>query len=145
MPWLLLLHICALLCWAAALLYLPALISGFARTQTQLQQITCEQGERSSLPRLVFTLFATPAALIAIASGTAVFVVNGIIEFWLVAKLTLVTLLVGVHSLCGLLVLRAEQHQHRHLNVYCALAAAISAGLVGIIFWLVLAKPLQEV
>lgn len=145
MPWLLLLHISALVCWCGSLLYLPALINSFPTRTDSLDQTLIEQGQPSSMPRMVFTLIATPAALVAIASGTAVFIANGIIEFWLIAKLTLVSALVVCHTLAGLLVLRAEKGRHQHLSALCLALAIVLSMLITSIIWIVLAKPLQEV
>ncbi len=141
MPWLLLLHMSALLCWCGALLYLPALISGSTRSDLLATDTLVK---RSAVPRFVFTLVATPAALIAIGSGTAVFVAHGIVTFWLIAKLTLVSLLVLGHAAMGFLVARADRLEQPRLTRYCVLLAGFLACLMLTIIWLVLAKPLQE-
>lgn len=141
MPWLLLLHISALVCWCGALLYLPALISGNNRSD---QLATDALVKRDALPRFVFTLIATPAALVAIGSGTAVFVANGIVAFWLIAKLTLVSFLVLGHVAVGLLAARADRLDQPRLTRYCVIVAGFIGCLMLTIVWLVLTKPLQE-
>ncbi len=67
MPWLLLLHISTMLCWCGSLLYLPALIANIAMQTNQIEESTRE------IPRMVFTQIITPVALLAIVSGTFVF------------------------------------------------------------------------
>ncbi len=137
MLWFLVLHIAALLFWAAALLYLPALISGTAANSTAITG----RPRYGSISRFTFTHIATPAALLAIASGTAVFVVDYTIELWLVVKLTLVTALVVCHALTGLLVLRSENHPDRPIRHWCALLGVAMAALMVAIVWVVLWKP----
>lgn len=141
MPWLLLLHIGTLLCWCGALLYLPALIVASHREQAPFANTP--DGQRD-MPRAVYTLVATPAALCAIGTGTLVFLVYGIIEPWLLLKLALVTLLVGGHILLGLLVGRAEKQSPPVLALYPSLLTLLLAVVMVAIVWLVLAKPLQE-
>ncbi|MEX1031943.1 MAG: CopD family protein [Cellvibrionaceae bacterium] len=135
MPWLLLLHITALLCWCASLLYLPALIVSTARRE--------EAGEKGLffVTRRVFTLIATPAALIAIISGTAIFIVDRTIEVWLVAKLTLVSGLVLCHVATGGLTLTVTQRSANYQLLFCTAVGVTSVVLIAGILWLVLAKP----
>lgn len=141
MPWLLLLHIIALICWCGSLLYLPALI-GESVKQPFSKAVT-GYAQRQSLPRFVFTGIATPAALLAIAAGTAVFLLNGIVELWLLAKLTMVAMLVVGHVLVGVLVNQLEQEKRQHISKWCLVLASILAVLMVSIIWLVLNKPLQ--
>lgn len=143
MPWLLLLHIAALVCWCGSLLYLPALISG------NLQRSSGFTGSPPdhlrSMPRAVFTLVATPAALLAIGSGSAVFLVYGILEVWLLVKLALVVLLVLGHMLLGWFVVRAEHGAVQHLQAGCRILMVVLMLLMACIITLVLAKPLRGV
>ncbi len=149
MPWLLLLHIIFLLFWFGTVLYLPALLYGFASRSNALE--TDMKGPEdggaptySDMPRQVFTLFSTPLALLAIVSGTAVFLVHNTVAVWLVAKLTLVSALVICHCLIGGLIVLAENGHRRWLKLSCLGTGATSAVLILGILWLVLAKPFQE-
>lgn len=145
MPWLLLLHISALICWCGSLLYLPALINGAVGLQGKAATASFDPSFGISLPRDIFTLVATPAALLAIGAGTAVFLVEGIVAFWLLAKLTLVVGLVLVHMGVGLLIGRVERGQQTHVGRWSSLCGVTAALLMVTIIWLVLYKPLQEV
>lgn len=136
--WLLVLHIAALLFWAGALLYLPALI---AATDADPHALVVPERRQASLARFVFTAVATPAAVASIIAGTLVFLVDRNVEPWLLVKLTLVTLLVMCHAVAGLLVLRAERAGAGGLRLPCALLAGVSGLLMAGIFWIVLAKP----
>ena len=139
MPWLLSLHICALLGWCGTLLYLPALVADAAAPNREPSYV-----QHPRFIRHVFTLLATPAALIAIGSGTALFFAGHIIELWLMAKLTLVIGLVACHVLIGWVVLRNEQSPGKALTGYCVGLGSVTAALVVAILWLVLAKPLAD-
>lgn len=130
-----LLHFAALICWCGSLLYMPALIAAAARRPDEREGVLLE--------RAVFTLLATPAALLAIASGSALFLQQGSFGPWLVLKLGLVSLLVCLHALCGVLILRTESEAPTPLahGRHCLLVGAACSLLIGGILWTVLAKP----
>ena len=137
MLWLLTLHIIALVFWAAALLYMPALIA--ARRAHHLP-VQAPANPFNSIERFVFTRVATPAALVAIMAGTLVFVVDRTLDLWLIIKLSLVAVLVLCHVAVGWLVLRVERGG-TPLVPACIALALFSLALFGLILWLVLAKP----
>jgi len=95
----------------------------------------------SSLPRRVFIGLATPAALLAIVSGTLIFVSQGPLAPWLMFKLAGVGLLVLGHGACGLLVLRTEQGQHGGVRLACHVVMVLTVSCLLGIAWLVLRKP----
>lgn len=140
MIWLLAVHIITLLVWCGSLLYLPILIAGIDARQTH---ITLTPKQHDSVARFLFTLVATPSGLVAILSGSAVFLLAANPELWLIAKLTLVVALVVTHSLVGLLVLRAEHGQP--VRIWCGVLLIIMALLMTAITTLVLMKPAFEV
>jgi len=132
-----LLHFAALLVWCGTLLYLPALVAAgtpggsppFGR-------------DHHHVMRTVFTLVASPAALLAIASGTALFVGADWLGAWLVLKLSAVALLVLGHALCGVLILKADALPAARVRSGCAALGGSMTLLIGAALWLVLAKPL---
>ncbi|PAU61077.1 hypothetical protein BZL41_14600 [Pseudomonas sp. PIC25] len=131
-----LLHFASLLGWCGTLLYLPALIAaGTRRSETLFYR------DHAHLTRLVFTLVATPAALLAIGSGTALFLRDGILGTWLILKLTTVAALVLCHALCGVLVLRIERVPERSVGRECVGIGVLITLLIAVTLWLVLAKP----
>lgn len=138
MLWVLVLHVIALLFWSAALLYLPAWMAGADARHTEIAG-TPERHTR--VARVLCTHVATPAALLAILSGTAIFLLNATVEVWLIAKLTLVTGLVVCHVLMGLLILRAESGSQRPVRLWCWLLSIVLCVLMTAIVWVVLAKP----
>lgn len=136
------LHIAALLFWIAALVYLPMLIIGRQTRQVELQE---SSSRYDSIARFVFTQIASPVALVAIISGTAVFLINRTVDPWLIAKLTLVALLVVGHCLMGLLIIRLESDRARSLRLWCTLLLIFYCLIATAVTWLVLAKPAWEV
>lgn len=136
MPWILMLHITAMLIWCGILLYLPVLIALLASGKDALD------GELAGkLPRQLFTQALTPVALVAIVSGTLVFVIMNTQTVWLEVKLTLVCVLVICHALNGVLILNMERKAEKKLVFFALLLAGITFILITGIIWLVLAKP----
>lgn len=139
MPWLKLLHLGAVIVWCGALLYLPVLIA--AAATPVLSATRGMQPPWPLLPRRVFIGVATPAALLAIMSGTLIFVSQGLLAPWLMFKLAGVGLLALGHGACGLLVLRTERGQHGGVRLACHLVLALTVLCLLGIAWLVLGKP----
>lgn len=136
MPLLKLFHFAALICWCGALLYLPALIAAGTRSNDALFY-----RDHAHLTRMVFTLVATPAALLAIGSGTLLFVRDEVFAPWLILKLSAVAGMVLCHALCGVLVLRVERFPERAIGRECLVLGALITALIAAALWLVLAKP----
>jgi len=139
MPVLKLFHFAALICWCGALLYLPALIAAAGNVSSQYRV------DRAWMARQLFIAFATPAALIAIVTGTALFLRDGIVAPWLVLKLAMVAGMSVCHVACGALILRIERHLELDdppAGVWRSVVTGIvSAAFIGATLWLVLAKP----
>lgn len=142
MIWFLVLHIITLIFWCAALLYLPALIAGVHSRSTAIEEPAHRYG---SVARFVFTTIATPAALLAITSGTLVFLLNRTVEVWLIGKLTLVTGLVVAHTFAGVLLLQTQTYSNKPIARRCRLLSAVLWCLMIGIVWVVLAKPAAEI
>lgn len=136
MPLLKLLHFMALIGWCGVLLYLPAMIAAGTRSRDEMFY-----RDHAHLTRTVFNLIATPAALLAIGSGTALFLRESIFDPWLIVKLTTVAGMVLCHALCGVLILRIERAAEPALRRDCLLIALLLSALIGATLWLVLAKP----
>ncbi len=136
MIWFLSLHIATLLVWSGTLLYLPVLVKNMDARRTE---ITLAPKKHDSVARFVFTHIATPSALLAILSGTAVFLVTQDPHIWLIIKLGLVSLLVAAHSFMGLMVLRLESGKPVRLG--CQLLLGVISVLMLAIVFVVLAKP----
>lgn len=149
MLWIKTLHLAALLVWCAALLGVVAALSSHApdaahAAKTSRSTPFHDEGATPVLPhgglRQMFMLMATPAALMGIAAGTALFPWVPVTEGWLAAKLMVVAVLAGCHLLAGWAILRREADQPVSPVAITALAGlALSAMLLTL--WLVLAKP----
>lgn len=131
-----LLHFAALLAWCGSLLYLPALIAAGTRHGEP-----AFYRDHAYILRRVFTLVSSPAALLAIASGTVLFLGAASLGPWLIVKLTLVALLVVCHALCGVLILKIERRAEGRIRRLCAAVGGLAILLVGATLWMVLAKP----
>ncbi|MCG6659282.1 hypothetical protein HOP52_16105 [Halomonas campisalis] len=139
MPWLKFLHIVALVIWCGALLYLPALL---CQCLSRYRDATFGTAAPSLL-RTFFNALATPSALVAIISGTLLFLLHGLLGGWLILKLVAVVGMVISHALLGWLVIRLEAGSERWLAAG-ALGCALLAGLSMLaVFMLVLTKPLD--
>ncbi|CAH1045153.1 CopD family protein [Halomonas sp. TD01] len=138
MPWLKLLHIAALVIWCGALLYLPALLLH----SLQLRKDAGFAQGTPPIPRFFYNSIATPAALVAIASGTLLFLLHGLLGGWLILKLGAVVLMVAAHGCFGWLILRLEMGIFKGVKAasLCALILALT-GMFGVLGF-VLSKPL---
>lgn len=139
MPWLKLLHIAALVIWCGALLYLPALLNH----ALQLRKDAGFAQGTPPMPRFFYNSVATPAALVAIASGTLLFLVHGLLGGWLILKLGAVVVMVAAHGCFGWLILRLEMGIYKGVKAATLLAFLLAmAGILGVLGF-VLAKPLD--
>ncbi|WP_249978121.1 CopD family protein [Vreelandella olivaria] len=139
MPWLKVLHIAALVIWCGALLYLPALLNH----ALQLRKDAGFAQGTPPMPRFFYNSIATPAALAAIASGTLLFLLHGLLGGWLILKLGAVVLMVVAHGCLGWLVLRLEMGIYRGVKTATLLAFLLAVAGILSVLGLVLAKPLD--
>ncbi|RJE78932.1 CopD family protein [Paracoccus sp. JM45] len=137
-------HLAALLCWCAALIALPVLMtlySGFGKRELKRGQRQTRYSEFRLITHYGYVAFATPAAILAVVAGTGLIFAADIFDLWLVAKLALVAGMALVHAWLGhLVVISAEDRGlHKMPSPLFALAAVIPM-MIGVL-WLVLAKP----
>ena len=134
--WLKLAHVTALAIWTGGILLMPILLG---------QRETAGSGP--PLHRLhAFTRFAyinviSPAAFVAIASGTALILVRETYTPWFAAKLAFVGVLVALHVWIGLLVLSVFEDDGHFARWRVAASTVVLSALIAAIFWVVLAKP----
>lgn len=136
MIWLKMLHLAAIAVWSAGLVGLPGL--HVRRTHVDSED---EKHRLQAMVRFLYVGIISPAAFVAVGSGTALIFVRQAFEPWLSLKLVLVGALVTIHILTGLLIIRLFEAG----NVYpvwrfIAVTAATLAVTVAILF-VVLAKP----
>jgi uncharacterized membrane protein len=140
MLWLLTVHLGALIVWCAMLLYLPALVAAAGDGAAPGAALAREP---IALARPLFNLVATPAALLAIISGTGLFLLGQIVGVWLVLKLSAVSGMVVCHVLCGALIMRRERQPRASVVAPSGALGVLAALLMAGVLWLVLAKPFQ--
>jgi putative membrane protein len=137
--WLKALHISALAIWCAGLLYLPGLLLSHARVADRRSFIRLRH-----LTRFAYTAVASPAAVVAIGSGTALILLAGVLTGWMFLKLAVVGLMMMVHlqygQVMGLLAIPAERPPRARL---LALTGGVLV-LIPLVLWLVLAKPVID-
>lgn len=130
-------HITALALWCAGLFYLPGLFVSHGRPQGahafhRLRVLT----------RYCYVVIVSPAAVLAILSGSALIGLGRGEGGWLPVKLTAVTGMVLFHVLCGYLLALLREQPERYPPRMLWVLLAVPAVLVPLVLWLVLAKPL---
>lgn len=139
-------HIAAMLCWCAGLVALPLMLISYGHARRQVRY-----SEFRLLTHYGYVGFATPAAVIAVAAGTALIFAAGVFDLWFVAKLAFVSGMALTHAWIGHLIEQSGQKRHDRAPARpggrgyrmplpaLALAAGISCMIA--VLWLVLAKP----
>lgn len=134
------LHIAAIALWGAGLVALPLLLSQHKREHRQ-----AEYQRIRHFTHYGYTHLLTPAAVIAVAAGTALVFLREVFVPWMFAKLVLVGALVVLHAWIGNLVVRMGEHTNKRqpspILPLVMLAILLCAG----IFLIVLAKPDHEI
>ena len=131
-----LVHICAIAVWSAGLLYLPGLFAEHTRTHGE------DSFRRLRLrTRAVYVAVMSPAAVIAIASGTVLVFVAASLGGWLVLKLWAVAAMVMLHTYFGR-IMAALHAQPQMRKPKTHLLLLVPAGLlVVVVVYLVTGKP----
>lgn len=134
--WLKAIHITAMLVWSATLIYLPSLLAAHPTTTGK----TAFYRLRAAI-RIVYIGIASPAAILAIVSGSALIVVASAHGGWLALKLTAVALMAVFHVFCGALVAAFRDYPVRRSPalLHCLVIAPVI--LIPLVFYLVLGKP----
>lgn len=135
MAWLKALHIVTLLVWCAGLLYLPGL---FASSHSVPGK---DLGRLHVAMRFTFVVVTSPAAILAIVSGTVLVAATGAGGPWLLLKLAAVTAMVVFHLYCGRVVTLLDTSPRLGWRKYSSWLAGVPALLIAAVFWLALAKP----
>lgn len=136
MAWIKALHVTFLLIWCAGLFYMPGLFSAYSRART-----IRERHQLRIVTRFSFIAVASPAAVLAIVTGSALVYATSIQGTWLPAKLLVVSLMVFFHLYCGRRVVQLENGQHMNKRYFHLALLCVPAVLIPTVLWLVLAKP----
>lgn len=125
-------HLAAIALWAGGLVGLPALIAlDRARGEERLHRMV----------RALYVGLVSPAAFVAIGSGTALIFLQATFHEWFSAKMVFVALMAVLHVVTGLMLLRSFREGRPLRALHAAvLTGALIAAILSIL-WLVLAKP----
>jgi len=131
-----LIHISAIAVWSAGLLYLPGLFAEHTRPRGEASF------KRLRLrTRMVYVALMSPAAVIAIASGTVLVFLAASLGGWLVLKLWAVAAMVMLHTYFGR-ISSALYEQPRMRRPLAHLLLLLPASLlIALVVYLVTGKP----
>ncbi|HKM74023.1 MAG TPA: CopD family protein [Stellaceae bacterium] len=129
-------HLAAIAIWSAGLIVLP-----FMFRQRRLIEVGGELDRLHRMTRFVYVEMASPAAFVAIASGTALIFLQSTFQEWFSTKMVLVGAMVMLHVVAGLVLGQLFLADGRFGRVsYVALSSGHIV-LITAIIWIVLAKP----
>jgi protoporphyrinogen IX oxidase len=134
--WLKAIHISTLAIWCAGLIVLPTLYA-----QRSLVTTGPDLDRLHRFTRSIFVKVTSPAAFVAIATGTALIFVRQVFTEWMLLKLAVVGLLVVIHVWSGHLVVHLFEPRRRYSRLRQILLTAITLTVVMAVLLLVLAKP----
>ena len=129
-------HLAAIAVWSGGLIGLP-----FLFWQRRALTAGSDLDRLHRIARLVYVELTSPAAFIAIGSGTALIFLQATFEEWFSLKMLLVAIMAMLHVVAGLVLLHLFSPQGRFGRFsYVALTSAYVV-LIAAILWIVLAKP----
>ncbi|WP_197688384.1 CopD family protein [Bradyrhizobium lablabi] len=129
-------HLAAIALWSGGLIALPFL---FWQRRTLEAGLDLDRLHR--VTRLVYVELTSPAAFIAIGSGTALIFLQATFAEWFSLKMVLVGIMAMLHVVAGLVLLHLFLPEGRFSwPSYLALTSAYIV-LITAIVWIVLAKP----
>lgn len=132
-------HISALALWCAGLILLALVLHLHGRRE----EVHTQSGfaEFRILTHYSYTLIITPAAVVAVAAGTVLIFALEVLDAWMLAKLVAVAGMVLVHVWFGFLISQAGKGNGSYRVPPAALSLFVLIPLMGLVLWLVLAKP----
>lgn len=136
MAWVKGLHIVAVIFWSASLIYLPILMAGHSPRLSNPAYLRLH-----GMVRRIYLWVASPFAIAAIVSGTALIPLRDVTAPWFAVKLLFVAALAVIHARCGI-ILAKQSHRAERANAVSRLARiGLPIILFPCVLWLVLAKP----
>lgn len=129
-------HIAAVAVWAAGVVSLPGLYVQRAHARERDALLRLQR-----IVRFAYVAVISPAAFLAVATGTALIFLRQTFEPWFSVKLAFVAGLAILHALTGLVVIRLFREGEIYPVWRFVLATLLSGGIVLAIFFVVLAKP----
>lgn len=136
MVWVKGLHIISIVFWSASLIYLPILMAGHSPRLSNPEYLRLH-----GMVRNLYTWIASPAALLAIVTGTILIPLLNVTAPWFAAKLLFVAALAIIHARCGMILAKQSHSAERANGLVRAMRIAWPMVLFPCVLWLVLAKP----
>lgn len=139
MLWIKAFHIIAVVCWFAALFYLPRLFVYHAASED-----TLSKDRFNIMQRKLYRGIATPSMIATLVLGAWLMSYN--MDYyksagWLHAKLTLVVILIGYHHICGSFVKKFARNECHKSHVFFRWFNEFPVLLLIAIVILVVVKP----
>ena len=129
-------HLAAIALWSSGLIALP-----FLFWQRRALKVGLDLDRLHRVARLVYVELTSPAAFIAIGSGTALIFLQATFQEWFSLKMVLVGIMAMLHVVAGLILVHLFLPEGRFSWLsYLALTSAYIV-LITAIIWIVLAKP----
>jgi putative membrane protein len=116
MLWVKAFHIIAIVCWFAALFYLPRLFVYHAMSDDEISQARFK-----IMQRKLYRGIATPSMVATVIFGfwLVSYNIEGYMQSgWFHAKLTLIAILIGYHFYCGRLMKRFALDENKYGHVF---------------------------
>ncbi len=129
-------HLAAIAIWSGGLLVLPFL---FWQRRTLAPGGDLDRLHR--ITRMIYVELTSPAAFVAIASGTALIFLQATFTEWFTIKMVLVGLMAMLHVVAGLVLHQLFSPSGRFGRLSFVTLATSYAVLITAIVWVVLAKP----
>jgi putative membrane protein len=129
-------HLATIAVWSGGLIVLPLL---FWQRRHVANVAELEQLHR--ITRFVYVVMTSPAAFVAIGTGTALIFLQTTFREWFSLKMVLVGAMVMLHVLAGLTAARVFGPNGRFGTYACVALTSIYVLVIVAILWVVLAKP----
>ena len=137
--WLKAIHISSLAIWCAGLIVLPSLFAQRRSAKTLQALYRLQRFTRS-----LFIEVTSPAAFVAIGTGTALIFARNVFTAWMLLKLSIVGVLVIIHVWSGHIVVHLFEPSGRYSRFRQVTVTFLTLCVVAAILALVLAKPMLE-
>ena len=129
-------HVVFLLLWAGTLIYFPTMV-----VEEACAADAGEARRMMLMQRWIYAQVMTPAALLAVATGTALVFDRGFTGGWFPVKLVLVMLMAFFHMYCGTLLVAESRHGAGGPLRYYRALPIVPLALAAAVVLLVTGKP----
>ena len=133
------LHLSFVAVWIAGLIALPRMLARHDRATTQAEFAQIRRATHYGYVWLI-----TPAAILAIFTGSALIFMRDIFTVWIFAKLVVVAGLVAMHAWVGHTIIAVAETEGQHEPPEPLVPTMVIFGLVIAVLFLVLSKPELE-